>query len=168
MKKLDDAARFTRKQLYDGNRVVGYDQLKSDLKRVEEAIKAPRGKKRLGNVRNDPGSVAKLSQPLRNKMKRIHNQIAAGGNRGISGAVSSSDAMKLGERFVGPGYRVMSGNKGLISADGLRQFRFPAAKRGISPATGQPWSNTSVQVNFQSRLEAIGEWLNNVHLDILK
>jgi hypothetical protein len=100
-------------------------------------------------------------------MKRIGNEIAAGGNRGISGAVSSADALTLGERFVGPGYRVMSGNKGLISADGLRQFRFPAAKRGVNPVTGQPWSNTGTQVNFQSRLEAVGEWLNNVHLDVL-
>ena len=113
-------------------------------------------------------SVGKLSQPLRNKMKRIGNGIAAGGNRGISGAVSSADALILGQRFVGPGYRVMSGNKGLISADGLRQFRFPAAKRGVNPVTGRPWSKTGIQANFESRLEAAGEWLNNVHLDALK
>jgi hypothetical protein len=99
-------------------------------------------------------------------MKAIGNQIAAGGNRGISGAVSETDAMKLGERFVGPGYKEMSAGKGLISADGLRQFRVPSPKRGINPMTGEPWSRTGVQVNFQSRFEAVGEWLNNVHLDV--
>ena len=64
----------------------------------------------------DDGSKNKLSKELRNKLKRINNEITAGGNRGISGTVTRDEAMVLGTRFVGSGYKRMSNNKGLISA----------------------------------------------------
>jgi hypothetical protein len=99
-------------------------------------------------------------------MKRIHNQTAAGGNRGISGAVSESDAIRLGKDFVGPNYRVMSNNKGLVSEDGLRTFRFPSPKKGTNPVTGESWSQTGRQVNFETK-PALGEPpISNVHLDV--
>jgi RHS repeat-associated protein len=108
----------------------------------------------------------RLPRALRNKMKRILNQMAAGGNRGVSGAVSEKDAIRLGKRFVGPNAVPMSGNMGWVSEDGLRQFRLPAAKKGINPLTGEPWSRTGVQVNFQARPEPNGRWTSNVHLDV--
>jgi RHS repeat-associated protein len=110
----------------------------------------------------------RLSTGLQNKLKRIHNQTAAGGNRGISGGpVSQSDALRLGIKFVGPGYRVMSNGQGLVSADGLRTFRFPQVKRGVNPATQQPWSPTGRQANFETR-EFPGLPANsNVHVNVL-
>ena len=108
----------------------------------------------------------RMPRYLRNKMKRIRNATAAGGNQGISGSVSPEDAMRLGQEFVGPGARVMSHGGGLVSADGLRQFRFPSSKRGINPMTGTPFSKTGVQVNFESRSVASGRWTSNVHLDV--
>ena len=100
-------------------------------------------------------------------MKRIRNETAAGGNRGISGAVGEADAMRLGEEFVGPGHRVMSNGRGLVSEDGLRTFRYPSPKRGVNPVTGESWSRTGTQVNFETK-PAVGEPpSSNVHLDIL-
>jgi hypothetical protein len=107
-----------------------------------------------------------LPNPLKNKMKRIRNQTAAGGNRGISGSVSNDDALRLGQEFVGPGYKVMSNGKGYVSADGLRTFRFPANKRGVNPATGEPWSNTGRQVNFETKAARDEASISNVHLDV--
>src|SRR5690606_25243547 len=78
------------------------------------------------------GQQKQLQRTLRNKMKRIRNHRAAGGNRGISGTVSKAAAMRLGIEFVGPGYRVMSNGHGYVSEDGLRTFRFPSKKRGIN------------------------------------
>jgi RHS repeat-associated protein len=107
-----------------------------------------------------------LSKQLKNKMKHIKNQTAAGGDRGISGSVSSDDALRLGKEFVGPGFRIMSSGKGYVSADGLRTFRFPSNKRGINSVTGEPWSRTGRQVNFETK-PAPGETpTSNVHLDV--
>jgi RHS repeat-associated protein len=110
-----------------------------------------------------------LSSFLKNKLKRIKNETAAGGNRGISGSVTPAEARKLGEAFVGPGFRETSTPTGtpiLISSDGLRQFRGPAEKSGINPVTAEPFSKTGTQVNFQSRPEPAGPFPSNVHLDV--
>jgi hypothetical protein len=96
----------------------------------------------------------------------VSNEIAAGGNRGISGSVSAGDALTLGEAFVGPGYTTEVGGKVLISADRLRQFRLPSQKQGINPVTNQPFSRTGTQVNFEARTAAQGPWTSNVHLDV--
>jgi uncharacterized protein RhaS with RHS repeats len=115
-------------------------------------------------------SCGKLTnRQFRNKLKRINNQIAARGNRGITGTVSRNDASRLGKVFVGPGYRKTvdaAGRDVLISADGLRQWRGPASKGGINRVTGEPWSKTGVQTNFESRYSPTGRWENDVHLDV--
>ena len=115
----------------------------------------------------DPlGLTCKLTnQQFKNKLKRIRNQTAAGGNRGITGVVSQSDAFKLGEAFVGPNYRIMSNGKGLVSEDGLRTYRFPADKRGYDRINGRPWSKTGKQVNFETKNED-GDVVANIHLDV--
>ena len=104
----------------------------------------------------------------KNKIKRIKNQLSAGGNKGITGKVSVKEARILGETFVGPNYREVKsyGADLLISQDGLRQYRGPSAKSGINKNTGEPWSKTGTQVNFQSRDIPEGSWPNNVHLDV--
>ena len=109
-----------------------------------------------------------LPRFLRNKMKRIRNATAAGGNRGITGSVSADEARRLGEAFVGEGHRAMSNGKGLVSADGLRTFRFPSAKRGINPDTMEPWSKTGIQVNFETKLRPGTPSTSNVHLDVIR
>ncbi len=119
-------------------------------------------------VHND--CIPKLNQFLKNKLKRIKNQLASGGNKGVSGVVSAADAEKLGKNFVGEGARlvVANGQRILISKDGLRQFRYPTQKQGINPNTNSPYSNTRFQANFQSRNEPSKSWENNVHLDVKK
>jgi len=118
-------------------------------------------------VHNNCGS--KLPQYLKNKLSRIRNATAAGGMKGVDGAVSARDAFKLGEAFVGPGYRTAEEGRILISSDGLRQFRGPAEKFGIDWVNGGvPFSKTGVQANFQSRLIPQGAWPNNVHLDVIR
>ncbi len=110
-----------------------------------------------------------LSQFLKNKLKRVRNETAAGGNRGISGSVTPEEARQLGEAFVGPNFRETSTDSGtpiLLSEDGLRQFRGPSEKSGVNPLTAEPYSRTGTQVNFQSRPEAAGPYTSNVHLDV--
>ena len=115
----------------------------------------------------DPWGWRRCSeQQLKNKMKRIENQTAAGGNRGVSGTVSEKDALELGRRWGGKDARVMSSGKGMVSADGSRTFRFPADKRGVNRATGQPWSKTGRQVNFESAPTPKNPNGSNVHLDV--
>jgi hypothetical protein len=111
----------------------------------------------------------KLPKFLRNKLKHIKNGIAAKGMRGISGAITRTEASELGKHFVGPNYRTTMTNDGveiLISEDGLRKFRGPALKRGVNPKTMEPWSKTGTQVNFETRSAPSGAFENNVHVDI--
>lgn len=62
----------------------------------------------------------------------------------------------MGEAWVGPGYRVASDGKTLVSADGLRQYRPPSFKPSLE----------KVQANFESRPPGLTQWQSNAHLDI--
>lgn len=77
------------------------------------------------------------------------------GNFGM-GRASRMEAKVMGEAWVGPGYRVASDGKTLISADGLRQYRPPSNK----PRLGKE------QANFEWRTTPNGPWTGNGHLDI--
>jgi RHS repeat-associated protein len=118
----------------------------------------------------DPWGLAcgLTAKQFKNKLKRIKNQISAGGNKGITGKVSTKEAKALGEAFVGPNYKVVKGYGAdlLISEDKLRQYRGPSPKKGINKITGEPWLKTGTQINFQSRDIPEGTWNNNVHLDV--
>jgi hypothetical protein len=89
-------------------------------------------------------------------------------NTQITGRFTSEEAEQLGKNFVGPNYREFEykGESGLMSEDGLRQWRPPMQKDGIDPRTGQPRSRTGVQSNFQCRQQPTGPWTNNVHIDV--
>lgn len=141
------------------------DGLKGLIKGGRQAARGADAAATIGR-RSADEAVGRLPKHLRNKMKRIRNELAAGGNRGVSGTLSRGDADRLGESFLGPGYTISSDGKAFVSADGLRQYRPPTPKRGIDPVTGEPYSRTGVQANFQSRGEASGPWQNNVHIDV--
>jgi len=115
-----------------------------------------------------PSRPSRLSKRLRNKLKRIENQIAAGGDKGISGTVTEEESMQLAKEFVGEDFRTFEskGVKGIRSKDGLRQVRFVSAKRGINPMTGEPWSKTGRVVNFEQRPVPEGDFVDNVHVDV--
>lgn len=72
------------------------------------------------------------------------------------GVATRAEAQRLGEAFVGPGYRLSSNGKAMISADGLRQYRFPTWK-GY-------WQE--YQANFERRLNPRGVFHNNGHLTV--
>jgi RHS repeat-associated protein len=135
---------------------------------IPDAVVNGKGTQRSARKGVNLSGGGRRAQALRNKLKRVHNQTAAGGNRGVPGTVSESDAMAMGEAFVGPNYRTANGGRVLVSEDGLRQFRLPAPKRGIDPVTNEPFSRTGVQVNFESRAVPEGPWQSNVHLDVAK
>jgi RHS repeat-associated protein len=83
---------------------------------------------------------------------------AAAAGKGSFGLGEASEqlANEAGEAWVGPGYRVASDGKTLVSEDGLRQYRPPSWK----PTIGK-W-----QANFEWRNIASGQWFGNGHLDI--
>jgi hypothetical protein len=77
------------------------------------------------------------------------------GNFGM-GTATRQEAQLMGEAWVGPGHRVASDGKTLISADGLRQYRPPSHK----PKLGKE------QANFEWRATPSGQWTGNGHLNI--
>jgi len=83
----------------------------------------------------------------------------------ISGSVSKKQAFLLGLAWVGPGFREMSNGNGWVSAKGDKTFRFPSPKKGRNPETGERWSRTGHQVNFEKK-DANGNVESNVHLDV--
>ena len=91
-----------------------------------------------------------------------------GGNTSVKGRFSDDEAIKLGRDFVGPNSKDINTKKGriLVSEDGLRQFRFPSSKTGIDTRSGQPWTSTGRQANFESRPQPKGRWTNNVHIEV--
>jgi len=81
------------------------------------------------------------------------------GNYGL-GTATRAEAVKLGEAWVGKGYKVASDGKTLISADGLKQFRPPSPKASSFATTG-------TQANFEIRSEFGKAWSGNGHLNIV-
>lgn len=79
------------------------------------------------------------------------------GNYGL-GSGTTAEAMAAGKAHVGPGFKVSSNGKYLISADRLRQFRPPSYK----PKLGK-W-----QANLEQRAQPKGKWTSNGHVDIVE
>lgn len=77
------------------------------------------------------------------------------GNFGM-GKATRAEAQVMGEAWVGPGARVASDGKTLISADGLKVYRPPSNK----PRLGKE------QANFEWRTSPGGPPVGNGHLDI--
>ena len=121
------------------------------------------------------GQPTKLPKHLRSKYRKIDSATRQGGNTQVTGRVSQAEARQLAERFVGPGGQSFTRNgvQYYRSANGLRQVRGPSYKptdagRNVHPTSGQPYSNTGYQMNFESRLVPRGSFgQSNVHLDVL-
>jgi len=122
---------------------------------------------------DDRGGTIDLAQRLRNNFELLSrregspvaNEIeivklarAGKGNFGL-GAANEETSKRLGEAFVDPGYHASQGSEALISADRLRQYRPPQAKRSAFATTG-------TQSNFESRWTPGGRWQSNGHLNI--
>ena len=52
-------------------------------------------------------------------------------------------------------------------AQPLPQGEMRLGKKGVNPMTGEPFSKTGTQANFESRESPEGAFTSNVHLDIL-
>jgi len=60
----------------------------------------------------------------------------------------------------------------LRSKDGLRKVRGPSLKptnagRNIHPISKQPFSGTGYQMNFEMKMVEGGDYISNIHLDVL-
>jgi len=76
------------------------------------------------------------------------------------GTATAEDAQVLGEAWVGPGARETNDGSGLVSADGLRVYRYP------SPKPNSPYATTGIQANFESKMTPTGRPYSNGHLNI--
>lgn len=104
---------------------------------------------------------------LNKKLFKIQRLLRQEGDHGLSGRVSPKDASALAKEYLGPNFRQSrTYNDVYISADGLRQVRGPNLKYGQSEGTGQFYSNTNIQMNFQARTAPSGPYRRNVHLDV--
>ncbi|MCU0829464.1 MAG: RHS repeat-associated core domain-containing protein, partial [Tabrizicola sp.] len=101
-------------------------------------------------------------------LEKIFKQIGLKGNKQLTGTVSAAQADRLGRLFVGPGFRTVEQGKYLkyISADGQKIYRGPAFKQSAHPVSGEAYSRTGVQVNFETMNGSTR--VSNVHLDILE
>lgn len=93
------------------------------------------------------------------RMRRSLETAATGKGNFSMGTATKLEADTLGKAWVGEGYRMMSKGKGLVSADGLRTYRFPSEKTSSFATTG-------VQANFE-RLNIDGKVISKGHLNIL-
>lgn len=112
-------------------------------------------------------SLKALPQNLKTLLLKIR-QYGPNGLKQLSGSVSTSEARELAEAFVGPNFteEIYQDTWLLKSEDGLRQVRGPAVKSGVNPASGEPYSGTGVQANFESRSQSSGSYETNVHVDV--
>jgi hypothetical protein len=76
------------------------------------------------------------------------------------GTATAEDAQLLGEAWVGAGARQTRDGTGMVSADGLRVYRYPAEKRN------SPYATTGVQANFEYKLRPNVKPYSNGHLNI--
>jgi RHS repeat-associated protein len=85
---------------------------------------------------------------------------AAGGVPGTFYGVGTAEAgaaNAAGSEWVGPGSRISSDGRALVSQSGLRQYRFPQYKKNLG----------FTQANYEQRTSPSGPWTTNGHLDVL-
>ena len=131
---------------------IGHD-LGFALEKTAEAVVATKG---VGMVKNAINAAE--ATELGNTMGTLREASQGTGNFGLGEATAKS-SNKLGNIWVGDNAKLASDGKTLVSQDGLKQYRPPAAKNS-------PFSTTGVQSNFQARPTPSGAWQSNGHLDI--
>ena len=103
----------------------------------------------------DPlGLKCHLPKDLKRQFRKIEELAQTAGNKGVRAALSPRELRKIGEEFVGEGYKIAKGRHGelwLISADGKRLFRTPTPKRSA-------WARTGKQANFHQRNNIRHDW----------
>jgi len=75
---------------------------------------------------------------------------------GSAPIVTAARAQEIGEAWVGPGYRIASDGRTLVSKDGLRIYRPPTFK----PGQGK------TQANLEQKTSPGSQPISNYHLDI--
>lgn len=99
--------------------------------------------------------TCQASKSLANISGMFRTAAGGKGNFGI-GTATRQEAQAMGEAWVGPGARVASDGKTLVSADGLRVYRPPSFKPNLG----------KVQANFEAKVVPGGRPVSNGHLDI--
>jgi YD repeat-containing protein len=74
--------------------------------------------------------------------------------------ITAEDAQILGEAWVGEGARLTSDGTGLVSANGLRVYRFPSSK------PNNPLASTGTQANYIWKSSPTSKPIGNTHLNI--
>lgn len=122
----------------------------------------------------DPLGLRCKTKRQRTRLRRILGLSNKPGNTQITARLTQAEARELAEEFVGPGFTQELTDKGgwmLRSEDGLRTVRGPSKKptdagRNVHPVSGQPFSMTGTQMNFQQRAVPKGPYDSNVHVDV--
>ncbi len=117
---------------------------------IKSLIKAAKG------LFKTPGVDEEIEQQAGAIFKNAAKRGSNAGDYGL-GQATEAASNAAGKEFVGPGARLMRNGKGLISRDGLRQYRYPSYKGKLNK-----W-----QSNFESRPAPRGEWTSNGHVDIM-
>jgi hypothetical protein len=102
----------------------------------------------------DP-EIAPMTQEEAEEFGMLREAAQEKGNFGM-GSADAATADRLGEAWVGPGARLATDGKTLVSRDGLRTYRPPSYK----PKLGK------TQANFERKVMARGRPVANGHLDI--
>ena len=79
------------------------------------------------------------------------------------GIATQDEAARMGESWVGAGFRFASDGKTMISSNGLRQYRPPSFKPNRPAKFGGP----GYQANFEWRDIPEKQWQADAHLDIV-
>ncbi|MEY8117692.1 hypothetical protein AB9F26_05395 [Falsihalocynthiibacter sp. BN13B15] len=116
--------------------------------------------KTIGNSAIKKAANRALTSTQKQGVLREASQLGQG-NLTLAGSATRAEAAENGQAWVGPGYRVASDIRTLVSADKMRTFCSPIPK-------DSPFTNTGLQVNFETRVLIKGKWIvrSNAHLDV--
>ncbi|WP_073502923.1 RHS repeat-associated core domain-containing protein [Actinacidiphila paucisporea] len=131
-----------------------------ELKGAEDAAKAARALKDA----EDAAKAAHAADEVTRDMQLARMLSDAAKQKGFSGIGSATreEAAKLGESWVGSGYRLASDGRTMISKDGLRQYRPPSFK----PNRPEQYGGPGYQANLEWRTKPEGQWQADAHVDI--
>ena len=118
---------------------------------------ALRNASKVGTVTSGTAKANTGELPWNEISGRLREAAKTKGNFGM-GTATESEAMQLGESWVGKGATMSKDGVAIISKDGLKQFSPPMMKSKIN----------KIQANFQWRNSGSKSWDGNGHLEIKK
>ena len=116
---------------------------------------ALRNASKVGTVTSGTAKANTGELPWNEISGRLREAAKTKGNFGM-GTATESEAMQLGESWVGKGARLSKDGTSLVSKDELKIFRLPKYKGRIN----------KTQANFEWKTEVGGKPVGNGHLDI--